>query len=78
MSNQHTSLDTDVKYLRDLEHFARFMNFIYQLREETIEELHNADAQKITQISGRILSYDQILEIVQYESLIDKHRNNVL
>jgi hypothetical protein len=78
MSNPHTSLDQDVKYLRDSQQFARFMNFVHQLREETIEELHNADPNKMSQISGRIISYDQILEIVQYDSLMDKHRNNVL
>jgi len=51
------------------------MGFVLTMREECIEELHLANSDNIQQISGRLLSYDQILHMVDYDSLIEKHRN---
>jgi hypothetical protein len=63
------SLQDDLKALSNHEHFARFLQVISDLREETIEELHNADSEKIQQISGRILTYDQILQMSDWRTL---------
>jgi hypothetical protein len=63
------SLQDDLKALSNHEHFARFLQVISDLREETIEELHNADTEKIQQISGRILTYDQILQMSDWRTL---------
>ena len=63
------SLQEDLKALSNHEHFARFLQVISDLREETIEELHNADTEKIQQISGRILTYDQILQMSDWRTL---------
>jgi hypothetical protein len=35
------SLETDLQALGNHEHFARFLKVVADLREETIEELHN-------------------------------------
>ena len=63
------SLQDDLKALSNHEHFARFLQVISDLREETIEELPNADSEKIQQISGRILTYDQILQMSDWRTL---------
>jgi hypothetical protein len=45
------------------------LQVISDLREETIEELHNADSKRIQQISGRILTYDQILQMSDWRTI---------
>jgi hypothetical protein len=51
------------------ETFAVFILTIRDLREEAIAELHKADFEQIQQISGRILTYDQILQMADYKTL---------
>ncbi len=63
------SLDSDLKALSKHEHFARFLQVISDLREETIEELHEATSDNIQQISGRILTYDQVLQMCDWRNL---------
>ena len=46
---------------------------IHELREETIEELHEASVDGIQQVSGRIITYDQILQLVNWNELSKKH-----
>mgnify|MGYP003110195545 CR=1 FL=1 len=70
-----TNVQQDIDTLSNYEAFARFMSLILTMREECIEELHLANSDNIQQISGRLLSYDQILHMVDYDSLIEKHRN---
>ena len=70
-----TNVQEDIDTLSNYEAFARFMSLILTMREECIEDLHLADSNNIQQISGRLLSYDQILHMVDYDSLIEKHRN---
>ena len=59
----------DIKTLQSYEAFARFINLIHSLREETISELHEAPSEKMQQISGRIITYDQILQMCDWEKL---------
>jgi len=63
------SLEEDLQALSQHEHFARFLQVISDLREETIEELHEATSDNIQQISGRILTYDQILQMCDWRNL---------
>ena len=67
------ALEEDLKILYNHEHFARFMNVIHNLREETIEELHEATTDSIQQISGRIITYDQILQIANWDMMRERH-----
>jgi len=62
-------LEKDLQSLGNHEHFARFLKVVAELREETIEELHNASNEQIQQISGRILTYDQILQMCDWRKL---------
>ena len=49
---------------------------VHQLREESIAELHEATSDNIQQISGRIITYDQLLQLVNWEELRNRHREN--
>lgn len=64
-------LQQALEALSNHESFAKFILTIRDLREEAISELHKADFEKIQQISGRILTYDQILQMANYK-LIEK------
>lgn len=66
-------IQDDIKTLHNYEAFARFIKMIYELREETIEELHEASVDRIQQVSGRIITYDQILQLVNWNELSKKH-----
>ena len=70
------NIQDDIKTLYNYEAFARFMKLVHQLREETIEELHEATSDNIQQISGRIITYDQLLQLVNWEELRNRHREN--
>ncbi len=65
------SVSEQEKLLTELEHLnklkqqkkaqTRFIDFVKQMREECIAEMYESPTDKIQQLSGRILSYDQIL-----------------
>jgi|TARA_R110000796_G_scaffold35070_1_gene90356 hypothetical protein len=63
------NIQDDIKSLQNYESFARFMSLIHSLREETISELHEAPSDKMQQISGRIITYDQMLQMCDWEKL---------
>jgi len=63
------NIQEDIKSLQNYESFARFIDLIHSLREETISELHEAPSDRIQQISGRIITYDQILQMCDWEKL---------
>ena len=62
-------LEQSLQSLSNHESFYTFINTIHQLREESIGELHKADYDNLHQISGRILAYDQILQLSNFEEL---------
>lgn len=63
------NIQDDIKTLHNHESFARFINLIHSLREETISELHEAPQDRMQQISGRIITYDQILQMCDWHKL---------
>ena len=67
------NLESDLKALSKHEHFARFLQVVEDLREETIEELHNATNDNIQQVSGRIITYDQILQMCNWKQVKMQH-----
>ena len=70
------NIQDDIKTLYNYEAFARFIKMVHQLREESIEELHEATSDNIQEISGRIITYDQLLQLVNWEELRNRHREN--
>tara|TARA_R100001163_G_C5066134_1_gene204393 strand:+ start:3021 stop:3251 length:231 start_codon:yes stop_codon:yes gene_type:complete len=69
------TLEQSLQFLQHNEHFAVFIGVIHSLREEAIAELHNADYETQQQISGRILTYDQILQMSDWQSIRKKHND---
>ena len=63
------NLDRDIETLSNYEHFARFIQLIEHLREECISDLHESSTDQLQQLAGRILSYDQILQMVDWKNL---------
>ena len=66
-------IQDDIKTLFNYEAFARFIKLIHNLREEAIEELHEASIENIQQVSGRIITYDQVLQLVNWEELVKRY-----
>ena len=66
-------IQDDIKTLYNYEAFARFIKLIHNLREEAIEELHEASNETIQQVSGRIITYDQVLQLVNWEEIVTRH-----
>ena len=66
------NIEEDLKTLSHHEHFARFIQLINSLREECIADMHEADTDKLQQLSGRIITYDQILQMVDWQGLQKK------
>jgi hypothetical protein len=62
-------INLDIETLKTHDTFVRFLGFIETLKNECISDLHDASLDKIQQISGRILSYDQILEMTEYSDI---------
>jgi hypothetical protein len=69
------TIEQDLKALHNHETFARFIQMIHRLREETISEMHNYE--KLQQLSGRIITYDQILQITDWDTLRMRHANSL-
>ena len=70
------NIQDDIKTLHNYEAFARYMKMVHDLREEAIEELHEASIENIQQISGRIITYDQLLQLSSWQELSIRHREH--
>jgi len=69
------NLGQDIETLSNYEHFARFINVVEQLREECISDMHEASIDQLQQIAGRILSYDQLLQMVDWKNLQKRYKD---
>ena len=65
----------DISYLSNFKQFGRLLKDIRSFREGAISDLANAPTDRIQQISGRILAYDEILRSVDAEEVIKKTDN---
>tara|TARA_R100000231_G_scaffold132668_1_gene105260 strand:+ start:407 stop:622 length:216 start_codon:yes stop_codon:yes gene_type:complete len=66
-------MEDDINTLANYEAFARFIYSIEIAREEVIGDLAHASTEGIQQLSGRILAYDDILKMVNWDSLRERH-----
>lgn len=62
-------LEQALQSLANHESFYTFINTVHQLREESISELYKADYDNLHQVSGKILAYDQLLQMADHETL---------
>ena len=69
------TIQEDIKMLQNYEQFARFISMIHELREETISEMHEAPTEQLQQLSGRIVTYDQILQMSDFGLLRQRFRD---
>lgn len=63
------NIQDDIKMLQNHEQFARFIKMIHELREETISEMHEAPTEQLQQLSGRVITYDQVLQMADWQFL---------
>lgn len=62
-------LQTDIQTLHRHEHFARVVQEIQRLREDTISQLQGADIDVVQQTAGKILAYDEVIRLCDWETL---------
>ena len=62
-------LQTDIQTLHRHEHFARVVQEIQRLMEDTISQLQGADIDVVQQTAGKILAYDEIIRLCDWETL---------
>jgi|TARA_S200002703_G_scaffold154842_1_gene158261 hypothetical protein len=72
---ENNNLEQDIKVLHNYEHFARLIQVVRALREECIADMHEAKTEQLQQLSGRILSYDQLLQMVGADELEKRHKD---
>ena len=70
-------IQDDIKALQQYDFFARFVDLIHQFREECIEDMHKASTEEVQQLSGRIISYDQILQMVDFDKVREMHKQSL-
>ena len=71
------TIQDDLKALQQHDTFGRFINVIHQLREETIAEMHEAPTELLQQLSGRIVTYDQVLQMADWPLLQARFRESL-
>jgi hypothetical protein len=71
------TLEQDIQALQKHESFARFLETIHSLREECISELHKANNERIQQLSGMILCYDQMLQMTGWNEMQLMHQDRL-
>ena len=71
-------MEEDIKALSQHETFARFIQTIESAREEVIADLAGAPSDQIQQLAGRILAYDDILKMVDWEHLRILHQERLV
>jgi hypothetical protein len=71
-------MEEDIKALSQHETFARFIQSIESAREEVIADLAGAPSEQIQQLAGRILAYDDILKMVDWEHLRTLHQERLV
>ncbi len=70
-------LEDDLKQLSNYEAFARFVAVIEQLREECIAEMHKAPTETLQQLAGRVLTYDQLLQMCDWKNIRQIHSQSL-
>ncbi len=60
------TIEEDIEHLKRHDSFNRLIDFIKLMREECISDMHDVPTDKLQQLSGRILSYDQIITMASW------------
>jgi len=65
-------LQDNLNVLQNHEAFAGLIREVVTMREDCIKELHSADIDRLSQISGKILAYDEIIALCNWDFLIKR------
>jgi hypothetical protein len=68
-------ISEDAKFLSSFKQFGRILSAVKSFREEAISDLNNADPSRISQISGKIVAYDEIMKMTDAEEVIRRCEN---
>jgi hypothetical protein len=63
------TLEEAVSTLKHHESFGVFIGSIHQMREEAIADMNKAPLEQVQQLSGKILAYDDILQMSNHEEV---------
>ena len=61
--------DKDIEILGHNEQFALFLNQLCMIREDCIQEMRNANTDRLQQISGQIIAIDDALDLGNWETI---------
>ena len=64
---------TDIEKLSNLSEFARFVEYIHEMREASVYDLRGASVDKIQQIAGEINACDELLKVANWDLLRQRH-----
>ena len=73
--DMESGYNENIEALHNHEHFARFISVIDDLREQSIGELSDATTDKIQQISGRIIAFDDMLQLSGWKNLEKRYKD---
>lgn len=63
------SLQEDLNVLMQHEAFAGLVKEVVRMREDSIRELQSAEIDRLPQVSGKILAYDEIISLCNVDLL---------
>jgi hypothetical protein len=70
------ALEKSLDHLSHVSQFADFLQSVSEEREACISALFNAPSEKMQQIAGQILAYDQILKMCNAEDILFRKRQS--
>lgn len=71
--SEKLTLELAIKRLMVHKEFALILKTMRDLREENIGAMFNAPAERLQQIAGQILAYDQMLKMTDADKIIRRH-----
>jgi|TARA_B100002019_G_C20997453_1_gene463627 hypothetical protein len=71
------TLEESVNTLKHHESFGAFIQNVHQMREDAIAELNEASSEQVQKISGKILAYDEVLRMSNYEEIRRRFSNSL-
>ena len=71
------TLEESVNTLKHHESFGAFIQNVHQMREDAIAELNEASSEQVQKISGKILAYDEVLRMSNYEEIQRRFSNSL-
>lgn len=73
MKQLPSQFEQDVAQMALYPAFSRILLNIKGIREECITSMHDVGTDRLQQLSGRILAYDDVLRMLNAESVIERH-----